>query len=77
MQARFGTAPATMTQTADAVENSKGTNHRVKLNNLQPNTVYFYQMTMGGQPVGQMSTFQTVKKGDPPNRVYQDQSPKK
>ena len=45
MKAHFGTAANSMTQTADAVENSRGTNHRVKLNNLQPDTIYYYQMT--------------------------------
>jgi len=76
MQAHFGTAANSMNQTADAVENSRGTNHRVKLNNLQPNTIYFYQMTAAGQPVGAMNTFKTVPKGAPPNRTYVDQSPK-
>ncbi len=76
MQAHFGTAANSMTQTADAVENSRGTNHRVKMNNLQPDTIYFYQMTMAGQPVGAVNTFKTVPKGAPPNRTYVDQSPK-
>lgn len=74
MQARFGTAANSMTQTADAVENSGGTNHRVKMNNLQPDTIYFYQMTLNGQPVGAMNTFKTVPKGAPPNRTYVDQT---
>lgn len=76
MQARFGTAANSMTQTADAVENSRGTNHRVKLNNLQPSTIYYYQMTSAGQPVGEMHTFKTVPKGAPPDRSYQEQGPK-
>jgi phosphodiesterase/alkaline phosphatase D-like protein len=76
MKANFGTAANSMTQTADAVENSRGTNHRVKLNNLQPDTVYYYQMTASGQPVGAMNTFKTVPKGAPPNRTYVDQGPK-
>lgn len=74
MQAHFGTAANSMTQTADAVENSHGTNHRVKMNNLQPDTIYFYQMTMAGQPVGAVNTFKTVPKGAPPNRTYVDQT---
>ncbi len=76
MKAHFGTAANSMTQTADAVENSRGTNHRVKLNNLQPDTIYYYQMTASGQPVGAMNTFKTVPKGAPPNRTYVDQGPK-
>jgi phosphodiesterase/alkaline phosphatase D-like protein len=76
MQARFGTAVNNLTQTADAVENSHGTNHRVKLNNLQPNTIYYYQMTVAGQPVGAVNSLKTVPKGAPPNRTYVDQSPK-
>jgi phosphodiesterase/alkaline phosphatase D-like protein len=76
MQARFGTAANSMNQTADAVENPHGTNHRVKLNNLQPSTIYYYQMSYAGQPVGAMHTFKTVPKGAPPDRSYQDQGPK-
>jgi phosphodiesterase/alkaline phosphatase D-like protein len=76
MKASFGTAANSMTQTADAVENSKGTNHRVKFNNLQPDTIYFYQMTASGQPVGAMNTFKTVPKGAKANHTYVDQSPK-
>ena len=76
MQAHFGTDKNSMTQTADAVENSHGTNHRVKLNNLQPSTIYYYQMSSAGQPVGALHTFKTVPKGAPPDRSYQDQGPK-
>lgn len=68
MQLHFGTAAASLTQTADATENSRGTNHRVKLNNLQPSTTYYIQMSAGAQPVGSVITFQTVAKGAPPNR---------
>jgi acid phosphatase type 7 len=76
MQARFGTAVNNLTQSAEAVENSRGTNHRVKLNNLQPDTIYYYQMTSAGQPVGAVNSLKTVPKGAPPNRTYVDQSPK-
>jgi phosphodiesterase/alkaline phosphatase D-like protein len=76
MQAHFGTSANSMTQTADAVENSRGTNHRVKMNNLQPDTIYFYQMMANGQPVGAVNTFKTVPKGAPANHTYVDQSPK-
>jgi len=76
MQAHFGTAVNNLTQTADAVENPRGTNHRVKFNNLQPDTIYYYQMTLAGQPVGAVNSFKTVPKGAPPNRTYVDQSPK-
>jgi phosphodiesterase/alkaline phosphatase D-like protein len=76
MQAHFGTAANSMNQNADAVENSSGTNHRVKLNNLQADTIYYYQMTAAGQPVGAVNTFKTVPKGAQANRTYVDQSPK-
>jgi phosphodiesterase/alkaline phosphatase D-like protein len=76
MQAHFGTAANSMSQNSDAVENSRGTNHRVKFNNLQPDTIYYYQMTAAGQPVGAVNTFKTVPKGAQPNRTYVDQGPK-
>jgi hypothetical protein len=70
MDLRFGTSATSLTQTADAVENPHGTNHRVKLNNLQPSTTYYIQMMSGGQPVGSVISFQTVAKGAQPNRSH-------
>jgi len=68
MQVKYGTDPNNLNQTADAVENSRGTNHRVKLNNLQPSTTYYIQMEQNGQAVGSPVSFQTVAKGAAPNR---------
>jgi phosphodiesterase/alkaline phosphatase D-like protein len=76
MQVRFGTDPNTLSQTADAAENSRGSNHRVKLNNLQPSTTYYFQMTQGGQPVGSVQQVQTVAKGAAPNRNNVNLGPK-
>jgi Purple acid Phosphatase, N-terminal domain len=70
MELRFGTSATSLTQTADAVENPHGTNHRVKLNNLQPSTTYYIQMLASGQPVGSVISFQTVAKGAQPNRSH-------
>ena len=70
MELRFGTTATSLTQTADAVENPHGTNHRVKLNNLQPSTTYYIQMLASGQPVGSVISFQTVAKGAQPNRSH-------
>lgn len=68
MQVKYGTDQNNLTQTADASENSRGSNHRVKLNSLQPSTTYFLQMEQNGQPVGSVVSFQTVAKGAAPNR---------
>jgi phosphodiesterase/alkaline phosphatase D-like protein len=76
MKVNFDTNPTSLTKTADAVENPHGTNHRVKLNNLQPNTTYYFQMTAGGQLVGSVFHFQTVPKGAAPNRTNVNLGPK-
>ncbi len=77
MGIHFGTTPTTLTaansQAADATENPHGTNHRVKLDNLQPNTTYYIQVTTNtGQPVGNVAQFQTVAKGAAPKRQNVD-----
>jgi len=77
MKVHYGTSPTCLTQTAEAHENSRGTNHRVKLNNLQPSTTYYLQMTnSAGQPVGSVVQFQTVAKGAAPNKANQNLGPK-
>lgn len=69
MHIHYGTTPTSLTKAEDAVENSGGTNHRVKLINLQPNTTYYIQMTTNtGQPIGSVMQFQTVAQGAAPKR---------
>jgi phosphodiesterase/alkaline phosphatase D-like protein len=75
MQLHYGTSPTSLTQASEAKENSKGTNHRVKLNNLQPSTTYYIQMQVGGQPMGSVVQFQTVAKGAAPNKANQNLGP--
>lgn len=76
MKVNFDTNPTSLTQTADAVENTRGTNHRVKLNNLQPSTTYYFQMTAGGQLIGTVFHFKTVAKGAAPDRTNVNLGPK-
>jgi phosphodiesterase/alkaline phosphatase D-like protein len=73
MAIHYGPTPASLNQQAsaamDAAENAKGTNHRVKLINLQPSTTYYFEMTTNtGQQVGQIFQFQTPAKGAAPVR---------
>jgi hypothetical protein len=75
MQLRFGTVASALPQGADAIENPHGTNHRVKLNNLQPSTTYYVQMMDNGQPVGSVLSFKTVAKGAQPNRSHAKLTP--
>lgn len=73
MQIHYGTSATSLTQAADAVENPHGTNHRVKLNNLQPSTTYYIQMTNNtGGTIGSVAQFQTTAKGAPPQRQNVD-----
>ena len=62
MSIKYGTDKNNLSQAADAAEKSS-TNHRVKLDNLQPSTTYYFQVMQNGQPVGDVIQFQTVAKG--------------
>ena len=62
MSIKYGTDRNNLSQTADAAEKST-TNHRVKLDNLQPSTTYYFQIVQSGQNVGGVQQFQTVAKG--------------
>lgn len=44
---RYGTDPNNLNQTAESPYERGGGTHRVTLNNLQPNTTYYYQVTSG------------------------------
>jgi phosphodiesterase/alkaline phosphatase D-like protein len=69
MQIHYGLSPTSLTLATDAAESPRGSNHRVRLINLQPSTTYYIQMTTNtGQPVGSVQQFQTVAKGAAPNR---------
>jgi phosphodiesterase/alkaline phosphatase D-like protein len=68
MSLRYGTERNNLTQTADAVENSDGRNHHVRISGLTPNTRYYFQVLRNGQPVGGVGTFRTVGTGEQPVR---------
>lgn len=66
MSVKYGTDRNNLSQNADATENAGGTNHRVTLSNLQPNTTYFFQVLHNGQPVGNVMQVKTVAPGSAP-----------
>jgi phosphodiesterase/alkaline phosphatase D-like protein len=73
MGLHYGNSPSSLvqvaSQAADAVENSRGTNHRAKITNLQPGTLYYFDMTTRtGQQIGQVYQFTTPAKGAAPIR---------
>ncbi|HYX52137.1 MAG TPA: fibronectin type III domain-containing protein [Candidatus Limnocylindrales bacterium] len=73
MQIHYGTSPTSLTQASEVRENGKGTNHRVQLNNLQPSTTYYIQMTNNtGGAIGSVVQFQTTAKGAAPQRQNVD-----
>jgi hypothetical protein len=51
----YGTEPGAWTSTADA--GGAGTEADIKLTGLRPNTRYFYQAEIDGEPVGDVVTF--------------------
>jgi phosphodiesterase/alkaline phosphatase D-like protein len=65
---QYGTDPAKMKQTKEAVESSsnEGRNYHVKLDGLTPNTRYYFHVLDAGKAVSGVGTFQTVAAGDPP-----------
>ena len=62
---KYGTNRANMTETAQGTDAS-GKNHHARLQGLQPNTQYFFQVTENGSPVGGVGTFKTTASGDAP-----------
>jgi len=63
---KYGTDRQHMTLTAQATDNSDGKNHHASLQNLSPNTTYYFQVTESGMPVGGIGTFRTVAAGERP-----------
>jgi phosphodiesterase/alkaline phosphatase D-like protein len=66
MTVRYGTDPAKMTRTKEAVESNDGRNHHVRLDGLTPDTRYYFRVLNAGEAIGGIGTFQTVAAGDPP-----------
>lgn len=68
MSLRYGTDPAKLTKTAEAVESKNAPNYHVRLNGLTPNTRYYFRVLKAGEPISGVGTFQTVAQEDPPVR---------
>ncbi len=66
MTVRYGTDPAKMTQTQDAMASNDGRNHHVRLDGLAPDTRYYFRVVNGGEAISGVGTFQTVAAGEPP-----------
>lgn len=63
---KYGTDPAHLDQTADAVQSKDGRNHHARLQGLSPDTRYYFQVVQNGEPVGGVGTFMTVASGAAP-----------
>ncbi|HVZ17475.1 MAG TPA: fibronectin type III domain-containing protein [Terriglobales bacterium] len=63
---KYGTSRDRMTQTAQAAESSDAKNHHAQLENLSPDTPYYFQVMENGSPVGGIGTFRTVAEGEKP-----------
>jgi phosphodiesterase/alkaline phosphatase D-like protein len=66
MTLRYGTDPAKMTQTKEAVESNDGHNYHVRIDGLTPDTRYYFRVLNAGEAISGVGTFQTVAAGDPP-----------
>jgi len=63
---RYGTDRTKMTRTAAAVGSKDGRNYHAQLDNLTPNTRYFFQVFNAGDAISGIGTFQTIAQGDSP-----------
>jgi len=63
---RYGTNRDHLMQSAQASDTIDGKNHHVRLENLSSDTVYYFQVTENGEPVGGIGTFRTVAEGEKP-----------
>lgn len=66
MVLRYGTDRTKMIRTAAAVGSKDGRNYHAQLDNLTPNTRYFFQVFNAGDAISGIGTFQTVAQGDSP-----------
>jgi phosphodiesterase/alkaline phosphatase D-like protein len=66
MTVRYGTDPAKMTQTKEAVASTDGRNHHVRIDGLTPDTRYYFRVVNAGEAISGVGTFQTVAAGEPP-----------
>jgi hypothetical protein len=71
----YGTDERNLSQLAEAPWGAGGLTHRVRIDNLRPNTVYFFDIETGqargtGTEVegGRLYSFQTLPTGAPPLR---------
>lgn len=63
---RYGTTRDHLTQTAEVTDTNDGKNHHARIQNLSPDTVYYFQVTENGEPEGGIGTFRTVGAGEKP-----------
>ncbi|HLY98527.1 MAG TPA: fibronectin type III domain-containing protein [Candidatus Angelobacter sp.] len=68
MSIKYGSDRNRLDRTAQATPGSSGTSFHVHLDQLAPNTEYFFQVMEDGQPVGGVGTFHTTAPGTPPIR---------
>jgi phosphodiesterase/alkaline phosphatase D-like protein len=55
-----------MDQTAEATPGSDPRNYHARLQNLTPETRYYFQVVQNNEPVGGVGTFRTVASGASP-----------
>lgn len=65
-QIRYGTDREHMTHTAQVQNNADSKNHHARLENLSPNTSYYFQVVENGEEVSGIGTFKTVAAGQSP-----------
>ena len=64
---RYGSDRDHLDKVAEPVRKGRGHCHHARINGLQPDTTYYFQVVdTDQQAIGELGTFQTLKQGAPP-----------
>jgi phosphodiesterase/alkaline phosphatase D-like protein len=62
----YGTSRMSLTESVQGTDGADGKNRHARLQGLQPNTRYYFQVMENGSPVGGVGTFKTTAAGEAP-----------
>lgn len=65
-EVRYGTSRDRLSQTVEGTDTPDGKNHHARLQDLKPDTTYYFQVIENGKDEGGIGTFKTVASGERP-----------
>lgn len=66
MAIRIGTDPDHLDKTVEAAQKGRGRCHHARIDGLNPDTTYYFQVVDGDRAVGEPGVFKTLSSGAPP-----------